>query len=42
MTHSEYCTRFAALKADYRAGLITLKQLNDAMDVVLAAYRAAR
>jgi hypothetical protein len=42
MTHAEYCTRFAALKSDYRAGRITLKQLNDAMDLVLAAYRAAR
>jgi hypothetical protein len=42
MTHSEYCAKFAALKSDYRAGRITLKQLNDAMDVVLAAYRAAR
>lgn len=42
MTHTEYCARFAALKADYRAGRITLKQLNDAMDIVLAAYRAAR
>ena len=42
MTHSEYCARFETLKADYRAGRITLKQLNDAMDLVLAAYRAAR
>lgn len=42
MTHTEYCIRFAALKSDYRAGRITLKQLNDAMDLVLAAYRAAR
>lgn len=42
MTHAEYCARFAALKADYRAGRITLTQLNDAMDAVLAAYRATR
>jgi len=42
MTHTEYCNRFATLKSDYRAGRITLKQLNDAMDLVLAAYRAAR
>ena len=41
MTHAEYRIRFASLKADYRAGRITLKQLNDAMDIVLAAYLAA-
>jgi hypothetical protein len=42
MTHSEYCIRFEALKSEYRAGRITLKELNDQMDLVLKAYRSAR
>lgn len=41
MTHTEYRIRFKALKSEYRAGRITLKELNDAMDIVLAAYLAA-
>jgi hypothetical protein len=42
MTHSEYCIRFEALKSEYRAGRITLKELNDQMEIVLKAYRSAR